>query len=495
MATRPAGSPSFTRNEIAVVRDLSAEIKLFRVSCPEIAASAAPGQFVVFRANDYAERIPLTIAESDPRSGMVTVVFQAVGASTRKLAMLRAGDVIMDVVGPLGRKSEIERFGTVVCVGGGIGVAPVLPIAGALKKAGNRVISIIGARTKDLLILEEEMAAASDEVIVTTDDGSYGRKGFVTDALTDLIARGEKIARVVAIGPVVMMRAVAGVTRAHSIPTVASLNSVMIDATGMCGCCRVSVAGKTRFACVDGPEFDAHDVDFDELVRRQAMYRREEYRALWHHQCLLAAETESVTKAEHRVPMPKQDHRARATNFTRWPSATPARWRSRRRSRCLQCKKAPCVAGCPVEIDIPGFVRLIAIGDFLGAVRKLKEKNSLPAHLRKSVPTGGAVRSRVRPRRRRASRSPSAGSSASRRTTRLAQGEVRAPAMPARTGRKVAVVGAGPAGLTGRRRAGRARAQRHGLRSAPQAGRRAHLRHPRVPAAQEHRADARSTTS
>jgi len=447
VATRPTESPAYTRNEIAAVRDLSPEIKLFRVYCPEIAASAAPGQFVVFRANDYAERIPLTIAESDPGSGLVTVVFQAVGASTRKLAMLKAGDVIMDVVGPLGRKSEIERFGTVVCVGGGIGVAPVLPIAGALKRAGNKVISIVGARTKDLLILEEEMAAASDELIVTTDDGSYGRKGFVTDALSEVIGRGGKIDRVAAIGPVVMMRAVAGVTRPHGIPTIASLNSVMIDATGMCGCCRVSVGGKTRFACVDGPEFDAHDVDFDELVRRQAMYRREEYRALWHHQCLLAAETHAVAKAEHRVPMPKQDHRARATNFTEVALGYTREMAQQEALRCLQCKKAPCVAGCPVEIDIPGFVRLIAVGDFLGAVRKLKEKNSLPG-----------ICGRVCPQEEQCEAvcvlSKKGEPVAIGRLERfvadyeLAQGEVRAPAMPARTGRKVAVIGAGPAGLT-----------------------------------------------
>jgi len=429
------------------VLDLSPEIKLFRVSCPEIAAAAAPGQFVVFRANDYAERIPLTVAECDAASGLVTVIFQAIGASTRKLAMLKAGDVIMDVVGPLGRKSHIERFGTVVCIGGGIGVAPVLPIARALKQAGNRLISIVGARTKDLLILEREMAETSDETIVTTDDGSYGRKGFVTDALRSLIDRGEKIDRVVAIGPVVMMRAVADATRPHAIPTIASLNSVMIDATGMCGCCRVSVAGKTRFACVDGPEFDAHEVDFDELMRRQAMYQREEYRALWHHQCLLAAESQAVKKAEHRVPMPKQDHRARATNFSEVALGYTRELAQQEALRCLQCKKAPCVSGCPVEIDIPAFVGLVAKGDFLGAVRKLKEKNSLPG-----------ICGRVCPQEEQCEvacvLSKKGEPIAIGRLERfvadyeLAQGEIRAPAAGARSGKRVAVIGAGPAGLT-----------------------------------------------
>jgi len=446
VATTPKGQ-AFTRNEIVEVRDLSPEIKLFRVNCPEIAKAASPGQFVVFRANDYAERIPLTLAECDATVGLITVIFQAIGASTRKLAMLGVGDVIMDVVGPLGKKSEIERFGTVVCIGGGIGVAPVLPIARALKAAGNRLISIVGARTKDLLILEEEMGAASDELVVTTDDGSYGRKGFVTDALKGLVERGEKIDRVIAIGPVVMMRAVANATRPLGIPTIASLNSVMIDATGMCGCCRVTVGAKTRFACVDGPEFDAHEVDFEELLRRQAMYRREEYRALWHHQCLLTAESEAVKKAEHRIEMPKQDHRARATNFEEVALGYTREMAQQEALRCLQCKKAPCVSGCPVEIDIPAFVGLIAKGDFLGAVRRLKEKNSLPG-----------ICGRVCPQEEQCEAvcvlSKKGEPVAIGRLERfvadyeLAQGEVRAPAIAGRSGKKVAVIGAGPAGLT-----------------------------------------------
>ena len=434
-------------NEIVEIRDLSPDVKLFKVYRPDIASAVRPGQFVVFRADDYAERIPLTVADADEETGLVTVIFQTVGASTRKLAMLSEGDALMDVVGPLGQKSEIEIFGTVVCIGGGIGVAPVYPIARALKEAGNRLVSIIGARTKDLLILEDEMAAISDELIVTTDDGSYGTKGFVTDALAKLYDRGEKIDRVVAIGPVVMMRAVANATRGEGTPTIASLNSVMIDATGMCGCCRVDVGGSTKFACVDGPEFDAHEVDFDELLRRQAMYEREEYRALWHHECMLAAETEEVEKAAHRVEMPKQDHRARVSNFSEVALGYTRDMAQREALRCLQCKKAPCVAGCPVEIDIPAFIKLIQQGDFLGAIRKVKEKNSLPG-----------ICGRVCPQEEQCEiecvLSKKGEPVAIGRLERfvadyeLEQGEIRAPAKPPSTGRRVAVVGAGPAGLT-----------------------------------------------
>jgi glutamate synthase (NADPH/NADH) small chain len=445
--TGTASTSQRTRNQIVEVRDLSPEIKLFRVSSPEIARAVRPGQFVVFRANDSAERIPLTVADSDPENGLITVIFQAVGASTRKLALLGEGDIVMDVVGPLGRKSEIEKFGTVVAIGGGIGVAPVYPIARALKKAGNKLISIIGARTKDLLILEDEMSAISDETIVTTDDGSYGVKGFVTDALKGLYERGEQIDRVIAIGPVVMMRAVANETRDRGTPTIASLNSVMIDATGMCGCCRVDVGGTTKFACVDGPEFDAHQVDFDELVRRQAMYQREEYRALWHHECLLAAQVEEIQKAEHRVPMPKQDHRARIYNFNEVALGYTREMAQQEALRCLQCKKAPCVAGCPVEIDIPAFVRLIQQGDFLGAIRKIKEKNSLPGICGRVCPQEEQCEIKCVLSKRG---EPIAIGRLERFVAdyELEQGEVRAPSVPASTGHRVAVVGAGPAGLT-----------------------------------------------
>jgi glutamate synthase (NADPH/NADH) small chain len=438
---------TWTQNEIVESRDLSTDVKLWRLYCPEIVASAAPGQFVVLRVDDYAERVPLTIADADKETGLLTVIFQAVGASTKKMASYGVGQRVMDVVGPLGMKSEIENFGTVVCVGGGIGVAPVYPIAKALKAAGNKVISVIGARTKDLLILEDEMAAASDELIVTTDDGSYGLHGFVTDALHELYDRGEKLDRVVAIGPIVMMRAVANATREHGTPTIVSLNSIMIDATGMCGCCRVDVGGETKFACVDGPEFDGHLVDFDELMKRSVMYQREEYRAMWHHECTLAAETEELEKARERVPMPKQDHRARRFNFEEVALGYTREMAQEEALRCLQCKKAFCVNGCPVEIDIPAFVKLIQTGDFLGAARKIKERNSLPGVCGRVCPQEEQCEAECILARKG---QPIAIGRLERFAAdyELKQGEIRAPALPSPSGHKVAVVGAGPAGLT-----------------------------------------------
>ena len=438
---------AWTQNEIVESRDLSADVKFWKLYCPEIAAAVSPGQFVVLRADDYAERIPLTVADFDRETGLITVIFQAVGASTKKMAGFGVGQRILDVVGPLGVKSEVENFGTVVCVGGGIGVAPVYPIVKALKNAGNKLISIIGARSENLLILENEMATISDELFVTTDDGSKGLHGFVTDALKQLYENDERIDRVIAIGPVVMMRAVSNATRAREIPTTVSLNSVMIDGTGMCGCCRVHVGGETKFACVDGPEFDGHLVDFEELMKRQVMYQREEYRALWHHECMLAAEGEEVEKAEARIPMPKQDHRARANNFDEVALGYTREMAQEEALRCLQCKKAPCVAGCPVEIDIPAFIKLLQVGDFLGAARKIKEKNSLPGICGRVCPQEEQCEIECVLSRKG---QPIAIGRLERFAAdyELKQGEIRAPVIASPTGHKVAVVGAGPAGLT-----------------------------------------------
>jgi ferredoxin--NADP+ reductase len=261
-------------------RLLAPDVKLFRIEAPRVARKRKAGQFVILRVHDQGERIPITIADSDPERGDVTIVVQGIGKTTKLLNSLEAGDSILDVVGPLGKPSEVENFGTAVVIGGGVGAAIAYPTAVALKKAGNRVISILGGRTRDLVILEDEIRAASDVVHVTTDDGSYGEKGLVTDALQKLIGAGEKIDYVLAIGPIPMMRAVAETTRPHGIRTVVSLNSIMIDGTGMCGGCRVSIDGKSEFACVDGPEFDAHRVDFDVLRNRNAMYREAETQAL-----------------------------------------------------------------------------------------------------------------------------------------------------------------------------------------------------------------------
>lgn len=241
------------------------------VEAPMIARSRRAGHFVIVRADENGERIPLTIADSDVKSGTITLVVQAVGVSTRKICALESGECLTDVVGPLGQATHIANVGTVVCCGGGVGVAPLLPIIKAMKKAGNRVITVLAARTKDLIILEDQVRPYSDEVIIMTDDGSYGTKGLVTNGVESVINR-EKVDLVVTIGPAVMMKFVALLTKKYDIPTMCSLNTIMVDGTGMCGACRVTVGGKTRFVCIDGPEFDAHQVDFDEMMMRLRSY-------------------------------------------------------------------------------------------------------------------------------------------------------------------------------------------------------------------------------
>ncbi|WKZ31969.1 MAG: sulfide/dihydroorotate dehydrogenase-like FAD/NAD-binding protein [Thermodesulfobacteriota bacterium] len=266
--------------EITDKKELAHTVYQFKVKAPKIAAKRKAGQFVVLRMNENGERIPLTIVDSDAREGTITIIVQEVGKSTAMLGNMGVGDNILDVVGPLGKPTHIEDFGIAVCVGGGIGTAPVYPIAKAMKEAGNRVVSIIGARSKPLLILEQEMREVSDELHVTTDDGSYGHHGFVTQVLQNLIDEGMKIGCVVGIGPVPMMRAVSNVTKPYGIPTVVSLNPIMVDGTGMCGACRVTIGGKTKFVCVDGPEFDGHQVDFAELILRNRSYIKEEKLAM-----------------------------------------------------------------------------------------------------------------------------------------------------------------------------------------------------------------------
>jgi NAD(P)H-flavin reductase len=261
---------------------LAPGITRFEVDAPDVARKALPGQFVVLRITEQGERIPLTVADTRPDDGVVVIVFMEVGKTTKQLGTLSAGDSIMDFIGPLGRPSEIEKFGTTVCVAGGVGTPEIFPVARALKQAGNRVITILGFRSKNLIMMEDEMRGVSDELIVTTDDGSYGSKGFVTDALCGLLDRGEKIDRVFAVGPVIMMKMVSKTTEPHKIPTVVSLNPIMVDATGMCGVCRCTVGGEMKLACVDGPEFDGHQVDFDELMTRLKVYLPEERRSLEH---------------------------------------------------------------------------------------------------------------------------------------------------------------------------------------------------------------------
>ena len=263
-------------NEVLENEVLAEKVNRYRIFSPEIATRRNAGQFVIIRIDEDGERIPLTIADADPKRGSLTLVVQSVGKTTERMTLLSPGERLLDVVGPLGSPTHVERFGTVVVIGGGIGIAPAHPIAEALKDAGNHVVSVLGARTRGLLIMEEEMRRASDEVLICTDDGSYGKHGLVTDVLGELVESRGKPDLVVAIGPVIMMKFVCILTRRLGIPTVVSLNPIMIDGTGMCGGCRVSVGGETKFACVDGPEFDGHLVDFDELTQRQAFYREQE---------------------------------------------------------------------------------------------------------------------------------------------------------------------------------------------------------------------------
>ncbi len=259
---------------------IAPNIKRFVIQAPRIARKHQPGQFVIVRLYEEGERIPLTIERSDPERGIINIVVQSAGKTTHLLNSLQTGDSILDVVGPLGKPSEIEKFGTVVIIGGGVGTAMAYPTAAALKRAGNRVISIVGGRSKDLVILEREMREVSDALMITTDDGSYADKGLVTDKLRQLIENGTPIDLVLAVGPIPMMKAVADMTRQQHIRTIVSLNPIMIDGTGMCGGCRVLVNAKSKFACVDGPEFDAHEVDFAVLVQRNSMYRAAEKKSM-----------------------------------------------------------------------------------------------------------------------------------------------------------------------------------------------------------------------
>ena len=278
-------------NQILLRQDLAPKIHLFKVAAPKVAQKAQAGQFVIVRIDERGERIPLTIANWDRKEGSVTVVFMEVGTTTRRLAQLGAGDSITDFVGPLGLPTHIEKFGTVVCVAGGFAIATIMPIARAMRQAGNRVLSIMGARSKNLIFWEEELSQVSDQLIVTTDDGSYGRKGLVTEPLRELLSGDGKISRVIAIGPSVMMKFCAKTTEPFGVKTIVSLNPIMVDGTGMCGGCRVAVSGATRFACIDGPDFDGHQVDWDLLLARQRIYLDEEKHSF--EQCQIQHDTHS----------------------------------------------------------------------------------------------------------------------------------------------------------------------------------------------------------
>ncbi len=416
----------------------------FQLHCPIIARSAAPGQFVIVRGDDRGERVPLTIADYNRETGLLVLVLQVVGLASHKLNEFQEGERFLDVVGPLGHASEIEKFGTVILIGGGLGIAPVYPIQRALKEAGNKVVSIIGARSDNLLFWEDKMKATSDEAFVMTDDGSKGEKGLVTVPLQKMIDAGEQIDRVIAIGPPIMMKAVSEVTRPHNIKTIVSLNSIMIDGTGMCGGCRVEVGGETKFTCVDGPEFDAHQVNWPLMFTRMSAYRDKEGMAFTSHK---EADHKEVAKAKSRTPMPEQDPKERAKNFNEVALGYTHDLALDDACRCLQCNKPFCVVGCPVFVDFSIFNKEIAEGRPLAAARVLKRTNNLPA-----------VCGRVCPQESQCEAKCILGKKgepvAIGRLERYAAdaeaeaGPACAPELPPSSGKRVAIIGAGPAGLT-----------------------------------------------
>ena len=390
-------------NTIVSKQFFSENVAEFVIKAPLIAKSRRAGHFVIVRTDAHGERMPLTIADANPEEGTITLVVQRIGLSSSKLCAMNVGDKLADVVGPLGKATEIKNFGTVVCACGGVGAAPMLPIAQALKQAGNRVITILAARTAELIILREQLAAVSDELIIMTDDGSLGQKGLVTNGVEQVILR-EKVDKCITIGPAIMMKFVALTTKQYNIPTDASLNTIMVDGTGMCGACRVTVGGKTKFVCVDGPEFDAHQVDFDEMLTRLRSYKNEETIAYSNasahsstsfptsHQpshSNVASEqpiiNEVVLTAKQRVAIPRvkmnelpAEERVKSLRsevnqgLTFEQAVTEAH-------RCLDCKKPTCVQGCPVNINIPGFIKQLELGNILAASEVIKQSSTLPA--------------------------------------------------------------------------------------------------------------------
>ena len=372
------------------------------IEAPLIARSRRAGHFVIVRVDKQSERMPLTIADADPEKGTITLVVQRIGVSSAKLCALNVGDELADLVGPLGRATHIENYGTVVCACGGVGAAPMLPIAEALKAAGNRVITVLAARTANLIILKEQLSRFSDEVIIMTDDGSMGQKGLVTQGIEQVIQR-EKVDKCITIGPAIMMKFVALTTQKYNVPTEASLNTIMVDGTGMCGACRVSVGGKTRFVCVDGPEFDAHQVDFDEMLSRLRSYKAEEAAAYQTYLNGTAAKpqntceqttTETLTHidvmpftgtAKDRVAISRvqmnelaPDVRVRSIHAEVNQGLTPEQAICESH-RCLNCKTPTCVQGCPVNINIPGFIKQLEQGNIQEAADVIKQSSSLPA--------------------------------------------------------------------------------------------------------------------
>lgn len=480
-------------NKIIRKEQFSEKVYLFEVEAPLIARSRKAGNFVIIRVGEKGERVPLTIADADIEKGTITIVVQKVGLSSTKLCRLNAGDYITDVVGPLGNPTKIEKYGTVICAGGGVGIAPMLPIAKALKAVGNRVLSVIAGRNKELVILEDEVRACSDELIIMTDDGSYGEKGVVTIGIEKLIQQ-EHIDKVFAIGPPIMMKFCCLLTGKYNIPTDVSLNTIMVDGTGMCGACRLTIGGKTKFVCIDGPEFDGALVDWDEMFKRMGTFKRAEQEEMEHFEehlgnaanggqkpgvhgldasqvmdetptgepmevltdrnaewrkALRASMKPKERTAIERVVMPELEPEYRITTryeevnkgLTKQMALTEAK-------RCLDCAKPTCVEGCPVNIDIPSFVKNIERGQFLAAAKVLKNTSALPAVCGRVCPQEKQCESRCIHLKMN---EPAVAIGYLERFAadyERESGNMSVPALEPSNGIKVAVVGSGPAGLS-----------------------------------------------
>ena len=481
-------------NRIVAKEQFSDKVFKLVVEAPLIAKARKAGHFVIVRVGDKGERMPLTIADADTTAGTITLVVQKVGYSSTKLCDLPVGSEITDVVGPLGKATHIENFGTVVCAGGGVGVAPMLPIIKALKAAGNRVISVLAGRSKELIILEDEVRKHSDEVIIMTDDGSYGQKGVVTVGIEQVLQR-EPVHKCFAIGPAIMMKFCCLLTKKYNVPTDVSLNTIMVDGTGMCGACRITVGGKTRFVCVDGPEFDGHEVDFDEMLKRMGAFKEEEMEAMsrptpqplpyregsshlssegdkeltevstprptregqgggsdrnapWREELRKSMKAKERTAIE-RVVMPELDPVYRATTRTEEVNQGLTLEQAQREAkRCLDCAKPTCMEGCPVSIQIPSFIKNIERGNILDAARVLKSTSALPAVCGRVCPQEKQCESRCIHLKMN---EPAVAIGYLERFAadyERESGNIAVPECAAPNGKKIAVVGSGPAGLS-----------------------------------------------